>query len=977
MLVSETVEDLFGGVSQAPHAKRAPNQFGEQINALPIFGKRLGRRPPLLHLAKLTSFSDNAFVHPVTTSTGRRVHLVITDSGTIAAFDADTGASITVDAPDGMSYVTGNTTSLRATSAGDSTIIVNPNVTVKKALTYSATAPREALIYIRQGDYETNYVVTIDGIVFTYTTPASTVAGATAAITTDQIAIALIALFVANTAINSAYSFTRYGSTIYAVRKNGGDFTIATTDGIADQALVLIKGTVQSYADLPAKCRPGVIVEVTGTEASDFTSYFVRYDITGDSTRNGVWHEVVKPGSLTALDGRTMPFRCDFRGKYMPDTRHRTTSTYKGIASLGSTTYGAGSASAAFPDGKYFTPGVRVTLSATAGFGVADFTYTTVGEETGDFVLQQLKTIVDAHLPTLWTSVINAAGALDFKRSDGTAVSSIAFTQGYNDNTVFYSPDAAFTPNQFVGKVIQNLTDGSSGTVTANDAHTITVLLLTGGGLNAFSGGDVCAVVGAGDYFLFAQGGWRLRQAGDERHVPFPSFVGRSINEAFFHQGRLGMISGSSFTLSRAGDLFNFFRRSAIQMVSDDPIDLQNATGDSSPFHSGIEWNDKLYLFSGRRQYNLSAETGVITPENVQLKVVSEYPSDARVRPIVAGNRLYFVASKSGFPRVLEYSLKDYGTIHEAEDIGLHVPTYFQGNPVALTVDESQGVLAFLTDGLNRKSLYIYSYRFQERQKVAAGWSRWDFSSGTIVSVDCVDGKMGMLTTHSDGTYLGSLLLDPQALSAYQRFDGSHLFDGSFSFGAGSDLGGERIAYLDRRVCTASGGVVVSYAGGVTTFTLPYALSVYGLEGTLAVCSETPVVVYATTRPAPNQVAVAGDLRNVTCYIGIIYATSHVLTTLFLRDKEGSADARGRLQVRYLKLHYADSTDLTVTVTLTGRGTTTYTLNSTTPSSGTLTVPVQAKNEDALIVVSTGTPGAGHLVSYEWAGTYHTVERAL
>ena len=93
MLVSQTIDDVSGGVSQQPQGMRVGNQLAEQINAISYFGRATMRRPPLRHVAKLTSsFAGGikVFLHEILRSTTARFHLIVSQ-GDLQVFDAFTG----------------------------------------------------------------------------------------------------------------------------------------------------------------------------------------------------------------------------------------------------------------------------------------------------------------------------------------------------------------------------------------------------------------------------------------------------------------------------------------------------------------------------------------------------------------------------------------------------------------------------------------------------------------------------------------------------------------------------------------------------------------------------------------------------------------------------------------------------------------------------------------------------------------------
>jgi len=65
--------------------------------------------------------------------------------------------------------------------------------------------------------------------------------------------------------------------------------------------------------------------------------------------------------------------------------------------------------------------------------------------------------------------------------------------------TVMTDPTAHFRVNELIGLTILNVTDGSSGVITANTLNTVTVAALAGGVTNQWNPGDAYSIAGA-DY---------------------------------------------------------------------------------------------------------------------------------------------------------------------------------------------------------------------------------------------------------------------------------------------------------------------------------------------------------------------------------------------------------------------------------------------------------------------------------------------
>lgn len=184
------------------------------------------------------------------------------------------------------------------------------------------------------------------------------------------------------------------------------------------------------------------------------------------------------------------------------------------------------------------------------------------------------------------------------------------------------------------------------------------------------------------------------------------------------------------------------------------------------------------------------------------------------------------------------------------------------------------------------------------------------------------------------------------------------------------------VSRLDRRV---KGDAITSgYASTTLTFTLPYKIATDGSEGTLVVARISTGLVQASTRPANNQVAIAG-VTNVPSdyYIGVLFTFRYRLATLLKhsisRAGESVIDLRGRLIVRYIRLKLHDTTDVAITVLLKGRSMLTYTYRNVSPDlPDTFRVPVLGRNTTATIEFVDTSPGICYVDGLDWEGTHAT-----
>jgi len=308
-LVTQSVDSLVQGVSQQPHPLRLPSQCEETINCVDSVSDGKIKRPPAKHVAKISSSPSSfasAKIHTINRDVNHRYRCIFLN-GSLQIFDM-AGNSVSVVTPNGTAYL--NTSNpaqdIRCATIGDTTVVINRSKTVAKATTKSPASVPGVLVWVRQVDFGTLYQVTLAGVDATYVTPAGTSPDSRSIISTDQIAISIQNAIEALPEL-SAFTVTRFGSTLHIARSDNADFLCTTSDGLADTALMTVKDSIQNFEDLPARAPRGYVVEVTGDPTNTFDNYYVVYDDEDLPDTPGVWRECVKPGVLIGLDPSTMP----------------------------------------------------------------------------------------------------------------------------------------------------------------------------------------------------------------------------------------------------------------------------------------------------------------------------------------------------------------------------------------------------------------------------------------------------------------------------------------------------------------------------------------------------------------------------------------------------------------------------------------------------------------------------------------------
>lgn len=318
-LISESIPNLVNGVSQQPPSLRLKTQGDLQENGLSSVVDGLRKRPPTEHIAKLAGITnaDDAYIHTMRRDENEFYILVVTKTS-IFVFDKFGNAlPVTGDA----SYLAGLTSpseQLTATSIADYTFIVNKTKTVQKRTDRSPTRNPEAMVYVRQGDYLTDYRITLtwkatanandSTVTISKTTLDASVAANQGDVRTNKIAADLIAALRANVP-SSIFQIEQFGSTIHIERIDANkslNFRMSTEDSRGNTFLKAFKEQTSDFLDLPPTGKLGFRIKILGNSSEQADDYYVSLQ---DPQTNGtfVWREDIANNVELGFDKTTMP----------------------------------------------------------------------------------------------------------------------------------------------------------------------------------------------------------------------------------------------------------------------------------------------------------------------------------------------------------------------------------------------------------------------------------------------------------------------------------------------------------------------------------------------------------------------------------------------------------------------------------------------------------------------------------------------
>ena len=327
-LINASIPNLINGVSQQPPSLRLKTQAALQENGLSSVVKGLSKRPCTELVANLGNLAgaEDAFIHTMRRDENEYYTLIVTATD-ILVYDKDgVSKTITNNAGSYLSGLTNPKEQIAATTIADYTFIVNKTTNTAEATATAASRPNEALVYVKQGDYSTNYTIKITkgGTVHTRTietmgsTQPDDAAARTAerSIQTDRLTENLIF----SNAVDATYyggtsgaltipnmTYTQYGNVIHLETTDGSDFQIDVEDSRGNTHIFAFKETVADFKKLPPAGPEGFVMGVLGSNDKGQDDYYVQLQVI--ETGGQVWKETIKPGIKTDIDPSSMPHK--------------------------------------------------------------------------------------------------------------------------------------------------------------------------------------------------------------------------------------------------------------------------------------------------------------------------------------------------------------------------------------------------------------------------------------------------------------------------------------------------------------------------------------------------------------------------------------------------------------------------------------------------------------------------------------------
>lgn len=463
--------------------------------------------------------------------------------------------------------------------------------------------------------------------------------------------------------------------------------------------------------------------------------------------------------------------------------------------------------------------------------------------------------------------------------------------------------------------------------------------------------------------FVFQRCQWENRKIGDEDSNPLPSFINHAISDIAFYRNRLVFLSGENVICSESASYFNFWMSTANDIQDTDTIDVATTTERVNVLNYAVPYSGELYCFSDKSQFVLRAD-GVLSPKNTALVEVTSFNANPNCRPVRAGRNLYFAADRSEYTTIKEYySVQQVSDEKNAQDITSHVPDYIPNGVYQIASNTNENIMVFMTKGA-KTSLYVYKYLFINENRVQSSWSRWEMG-GRIFGAFFAGSTLYILINRG-----GKHCLERMDFTTYRT----------------EDLGKHEPyrVFLDCKKLASTAQYDANTK--LTTFNILNEYTAAVAQGFSKIGLVTPDGKYTEAKVSDGRITLVGDYHNKDVVIGIPYKFHIKLSPIYMHSidstKNQSTVLTGRLQLRYIRLNYADTGGFKVTVryhggrecsyVMTARniGLETATLGRIPDDTGVFKFPVQALNTNVDIEIDSELPLPLSLIGFLWEGSF-------
>lgn len=213
---------------------------------------------------------------------------------------------------------------------------------------------------------------------------------------------------------------------------------------------------------------------------------------------------------------------------------------------------------------------------------------------------------------------------------------------------------------------------------------------------------------------------------GNKENNKDPYFVGKTIKQIFYINGRICIVSGDALTFSQTDVLWNFYASTIINILDGDTIEVKIASERVLEILRVAIFQSGLLIMTSEGQYLFNTESG-ISPSTIIVNKLSNYAYSDRGGAVYDGDSIVFSGFTGDTARLYRYRVARLTSENKAIDLTIQIPTYIQGTVIRIANFVEDGTIIVLTE--NSQKLYLYREVISGDQMVQSSWYTWDFSN--------------------------------------------------------------------------------------------------------------------------------------------------------------------------------------------------------------------------------------------------------
>ena len=466
--------------------------------------------------------------------------------------------------------------------------------------------------------------------------------------------------------------------------------------------------------------------------------------------------------------------------------------------------------------------------------------------------------------------------------------------------------------------------------------------------------------------FTLSEVAWEGAQVGNtdpDGTNPQASFVGKTINKMVFFRNRLVMLSDENVIMSRPGNFFNFWAKTAQTFSNVDPIDLSCSSTYPAIVFDAIQVNTGLVIFTKNQQFMLTTDSDVLNPNTAKINRLSSYNFNHKTNPVNLGTTIGFLDNANKYSRFFEMSqIRREGEPDVVEQSKV-VSQLFEKDLKIISNSRENGLILFSEE--DTSTLYGYRYFVSGNERILQAWFQWTVT-GTVQYHCMLDDALYVVVRNNNKDQLlkYSIKLD----------DNGHFVT------AGEDYP----IHLDHCTSVTTGGGTYNSTTNKTTFAKPTGFESSNDIAAYDTDSGTNLGRFADVTINGSNLEITGNWSGETFLIGYQFEMQVELPKIFFTYRAGNAtrrDTRSDLIVHRVKFNFGQVGFYNMEVNRIGKPLFTQEIEST-PADAynannigfvpdvTGVVPCYERNKNLIITVKSKHPSPATIVSYQWEGKY-------